>query len=210
MNRRDTDWKSLCKLQLENYKVTGGLDPSKWASARPLREVAEKLGVEEDFLQELADLGVVPHFRFRDELRFPLQVLSAWIGDNLVETVPGKFLPMYDVVPLELPVPERYKLPPELRGVRGITDATPMCQWPGIYFLTDADEVVYVGQAMNVAKRCGMHEEKEFSYAYAVPCHPEALTRAEKEYIRSLIPRYNRCPVANKARAEYERQLNDE
>ena len=25
MNRRDTDWKSLCKLQLENYQVTGGL-----------------------------------------------------------------------------------------------------------------------------------------------------------------------------------------
>jgi hypothetical protein len=61
----------------------------------------------------------------------------------------------------------------------------------GVYFLLDGNEVVYVGQAVNVYSRIGQHIDKRF-YRYAfVPCPVDALDILESLYIHLLRPRFN-------------------
>jgi hypothetical protein len=61
----------------------------------------------------------------------------------------------------------------------------------GVYFLVWNDEVVYVGQSVNVYSRITHHSAKEFDrYAY-IPCHEDALDRLESLYIHCFRPRLN-------------------
>jgi hypothetical protein len=61
----------------------------------------------------------------------------------------------------------------------------------GVYFLVWNDEVVYVGQSVNVYSRITHHSSKEFDkYAY-IPCHEDALDRLESLYIHCFRPRLN-------------------
>jgi hypothetical protein len=69
--------------------------------------------------------------------------------------------------------------------------ALPWNKVSGVYFLLDGDEVVYVGQAVNVYSRICQHAGKKFDrYAY-VPCPVEILDRLESLYIHCLRPRLN-------------------
>lgn len=61
----------------------------------------------------------------------------------------------------------------------------------GVYFLLDGDEVVYVGQAVNVFARIEGHREKRFDRFAFVPCAPEMLDKLESLYIHCLRPRLN-------------------
>jgi len=73
-----------------------------------------------------------------------------------------------------------------------IADASlPWAKVSGVYFLLDGDEVVYVGQAVDVYSRIGRHTEKRFDRYAFVPCHVDALDRLESLYIHCLRPRLN-------------------
>jgi len=61
----------------------------------------------------------------------------------------------------------------------------------GVYFLLDGNEVVYVGQAVNVYSRIGQHTDKQFNRYAFVPCPIDALDRLESLYIHCLRPRLN-------------------
>jgi predicted GIY-YIG superfamily endonuclease len=61
----------------------------------------------------------------------------------------------------------------------------------GVYFLLDGDEVVYVGQAVNVYSRIDHHRGKKFDRYAFVPCQPSMLDRLESLYIHFLKPRLN-------------------
>ena len=66
--------------------------------------------------------------------------------------------------------------------------------WPpdaGVYFLLDGEEVVYVGQAVNVHARISQHRDKSFSRYAFVPCPRECLDKLESLYIHCLRPRLN-------------------
>lgn len=66
----------------------------------------------------------------------------------------------------------------------------------GVYFLLDdADEVVYIGQAVNLVARIGTHcDEKRglFSRVIAVEVPKHRLFELETKYIRAYRPRLNR------------------
>ena len=61
----------------------------------------------------------------------------------------------------------------------------------GVYFLLDGDEIVYVGQAVNVYRRIPQHTEKRFDRYAFVPCDIDALNILESLYIHCLRPRLN-------------------
>lgn len=64
----------------------------------------------------------------------------------------------------------------------------------GVYFLCDAEAVVYVGQSVNIPARIRQHETdglKEFSAWAYVACPPHALNILETLYIVTLKPKYN-------------------
>lgn len=69
--------------------------------------------------------------------------------------------------------------------------ALPWAKASGVYFLLDGDEVVYVGQAVNVYSRIGQHTDKRFDRYAFVPCAAEGLDRLESLYIHCLRPRLN-------------------
>lgn len=69
--------------------------------------------------------------------------------------------------------------------------AKPWSNASGVYFLLDGNEVVYVGQSVNVYSRISQHKDKLFDrYAY-VPCRVESLDALESLYIHFLRPRLN-------------------
>ena len=69
--------------------------------------------------------------------------------------------------------------------------ALPWARSSGVYFLLDGDDVVYVGQSVNVYSRIGQHTDKRFDRYAFVPCHVDALDKLESLYIHCLRPRLN-------------------
>lgn len=81
---------------------------------------------------------------------------------------------------------DRALLPPE-EIVKG---AIPFTLSSGVYFLVDNEEIVYVGQSVNVYSRISQHVIKFDKYAF-VPCPVNLLDRLESFYIHFLRPRSN-------------------
>ena len=64
---------------------------------------------------------------------------------------------------------------------------------PGVYFLIEGDEIVYVGQSKNVLARMAGHADKRFSRVKMIPTSVEGLLSFETRMIEALQPRYNRA-----------------
>jgi len=66
----------------------------------------------------------------------------------------------------------------------------------GVYFLYRDGVVVYVGQAVDVRRRIGVHigeGVKVFDSVSFVPCAQSGLLALEKQYIERLQPEYNKA-----------------
>ena len=72
----------------------------------------------------------------------------------------------------------------------------------GIYFLIHRDEVVYVGQSVNVLARVMQHVRegiKKFDAVFYLDVSVAALSAVEYAFIQYLTPKYNGvCPRANR------------
>ena len=61
----------------------------------------------------------------------------------------------------------------------------------GVYFLIQGEEVIYVGQSVNIYSRIAQHPDKRFDRYAFVPCEVEVLDKLESLYIHTLKPRLN-------------------
>jgi len=64
----------------------------------------------------------------------------------------------------------------------------------GIYFLINSNEIVYIGQSINVAARIATHEnslDKQFTEFSFIECPREFLNELEAAYIMKFNPKYN-------------------
>ena len=61
----------------------------------------------------------------------------------------------------------------------------------GVYFLLDGNDVVYIGQSVNVYVRISSHVGKKFDRYAFIPCSVEDLDRLESLYIHLLRPKLN-------------------
>lgn len=65
----------------------------------------------------------------------------------------------------------------------------------GIYFLISGEEVVYIGQSLNVYARLrhhnGQRNKFEFDKFHYILCDANNLNELEKEYIHEFYPIYN-------------------
>ena len=67
----------------------------------------------------------------------------------------------------------------------------------GVYFLLDGEEVVYVGQSVNVYARVANHREsKRFATAICIPVPRDELDAVESAFIRRLRPRLNKSGLS--------------
>lgn len=61
----------------------------------------------------------------------------------------------------------------------------------GIYLLYKNNEVIYVGQSVNMDRRTREHGRSNYDFAQQLPCDKHDLNRFEKELIETLKPKYN-------------------
>jgi hypothetical protein len=78
-----------------------------------------------------------------------------------------------------------------LRAEEIAAAAQPWEKLSGVYFLLYGDEIVYVGQSVNVYSRIAQHARKLFDRYAVVPCHAGALDKLESLYIHLLRPKLN-------------------
>ena len=72
---------------------------------------------------------------------------------------------------------------------------------PGVYFLFDGEELVYIGKGWNCLLRVAEHtrkeSEKQFtSWGFVQIDDPEEYSRLERELIAAHAPKYNKTYVA--------------
>lgn len=69
----------------------------------------------------------------------------------------------------------------------------------GIYFLIDGEEIVYVGQSLDIFTRIQIHKAtgKVFDRYYYIECEESALNELEAEHIVKFAPKYNSKPPYN-------------
>ena len=78
-----------------------------------------------------------------------------------------------------------------LRANSIVEQSLPWGRESGVYFLIDNNEVVYVGQSVNIYARIAQHTDKRFTHYAVIPCQPESLNKLESLYIHLLTPRLN-------------------
>lgn len=71
-----------------------------------------------------------------------------------------------------------------------VATAIPWEQSSGVYFLIAGDQIVYVGQSVNVYSRIAQHTKIFDRYAY-IPCAVDVMDRLESLYIHCFRPPLN-------------------
>ena len=61
----------------------------------------------------------------------------------------------------------------------------------GVYFLIKSNEIVYIGQSINIASRITQHRDKDFDSVSYVACHKDELDILESLYILAYQPALN-------------------
>ena len=81
------------------------------------------------------------------------------------------------------------KVPKALAEIDVIVEI-PAVHPPGVYFLCQGNEVVYVGQSKTPSIRIAAHQvDKKFNRVFLIPTND--LDKVELEYIKKLRPKYN-------------------
>ncbi len=78
-----------------------------------------------------------------------------------------------------------------LREKEIVKSSLPWDSVSGVYFLVSKNEIIYVGQSVNVFSRISQHKDKKFDRYVFIPCAVDALDKLESLYIHYLQPRMN-------------------
>lgn len=100
---------------------------------------------------------------------------------------------------IRAPSPKTGEVPGALRSVGGLRRIELEEYEPGVYFLCNLGEVVYVGQSTSPKVRISTHlaeQVKVFDRAFIRHCRPDELDELESFFIHALEPAYN-CTMPN-------------
>lgn len=93
--------------------------------------------------------------------------------------------------------------PKSIKEIPGLARVAVNTKMSGIYFLVAGEEVVYVGQSVNVAGRVGSHtKDKDFDAAFAFDCPKGEMDDQERMWIDTLQPKYNQDAGVKRLRRE--------
>ena len=86
------------------------------------------------------------------------------------------------------------KLPKALEEIEELVEV-PAMHPPGVYFLCQENQVVYVGQSINPSARIAQHQaDKQFNRVFMIPTNN--LDEVETMYIKKFKPKYNKAQNA--------------
>lgn len=153
-------------------------------------QVAEQAGLSVERLKELAGAYLCPHYRIDGgEPLFQSAEIRKWIAKTLLQRFDGESSLEIKIVS---PAPLAVDLPPDaLKHIKNLRQLQPDIE-PGIYFLCDEGDVVYVGQSKSPNVRVLTHKkDKKFTHVFFIPCPESELDILESKFIYSLMPRLN-------------------
>lgn len=163
-----------------------GYSDGQWPKFATAADIKKITGVDESKILKYAKDGLCPHVRLDGKFFFMKSHIIRWLRENLLQIHEGRSLePVPVLVNKVLPkdVPACLQL-----AARRLIEVQ---HTVGVYFLCDNDEVVYVGQSIDVGSRIRQHTDKEFSRAFCLPCPEEDLNRVEAAFIALFKPKYN-------------------
>ena len=164
----------------------------------PAAVIAEDVGLSVDRVTALADSGHWPHYRFDGGApMFKKSESKSWAARNLMQKFEGKAADFSFKVVIQAPQVIKTVPPTSIANVKGLTEITHVLYPPGVYFLVEKDEVVYVGQSINPMSRIGEHlrsKQGKFSRAYFIPVPQFMLDTVEGGFIKLLSPVLNGNP----------------
>jgi hypothetical protein len=156
--------------------------------------------VSEKTLLELAKSKIIPHYDIEDQIRFAITETKEWIEYNYVVRHPGQPIGegLVTVVNVVSPSINDLEVPLELRAISNFLIPTNVHSlenisvFSGVYFLCHEGKVVYVGQSRHIHRRMGQHSgSKTYDFGYFIRVPLSDLDFVEKEFIRTLKPKYN-------------------
>jgi len=139
-----------------------------------------------------AEHNWMPHYSYGAETQaFNFKEVTAWMRNNLYKHE-GKTLPINYVRLKHTPVAKNIitEPPEEIKNESDLIQV-PAGYPPGVYFLCQDKDIVYVGQTGNLGSRLAQHlQNKIFDKVYFIPT--ENCGQVEADYIRKLKPMYNK------------------
>ena len=150
-------------------------------------------GVSAERLIELAEAGYAPHYIVDNNgVFFKSREIKDWIFENLIQKKEGKIIGQIRVVCAAAKPTE--KPPLSIQNIEQLQQIPPHDYQPGVYFLCENDEVVYVGQSVAPSARVAAHRfqgKKSFDRAYLLPVPQSELNDVEARMIKLLEPKLN-------------------
>jgi hypothetical protein len=161
-------------------------------------DIASDTGLSVERVVSLADAGYWPHYRFDGgSPMFRKAESKAWAAKNLMQRVIGRDADFSFKVIIQATQTITTLPPASISGVKGLTELTHALYPPGVYFLVDGDDVVYVGQSVNPMSRIGEHlrtKNGKFDRVYFIPVPQFMLDAVEGGFIKLLSPKLNGNP----------------
>ena len=164
------------------------------ASLKTADEICQGIGISAERLIQLADSGYAPHWRIDGGAPlFRLGEVKEWLSKNVLERVNGKPLPQPFIVSVSKDRISDYRhVPEQLKQIPGLVDITNETRRSGIYFLCEDNELLYIGQSVNVASRISTHHHSgKFNRVIFMAWPPDDLDNVEGALIRTLRPPLN-------------------
>ena len=123
---------------------------------------------------------------------FKRREILNWIKENLSQHSEGKKLPL-NIYVYSTTLPENTPVPRELASVEGLAEFTNANFPPCIYFLVKEENIMYVGQSINLPARLVQHQNnKDYDRVFYLPVPQSDLNRVERDFIKTLDPPLNR------------------
>jgi len=149
-------------------------------------------------LRNWSETGYAPHYTFDGKgPYFKRSEIRAWVKDNLIQFNAGMPIPrVLNVLSPHAVANGNPEIPFALASMQNLCCVAITAGCPGIYFLCDGPDVVYVGQSVMVVGRIATHiaeGKKKFDLhrVFYIPCPPENLLAVESMFIQQLKPKYN-------------------
>lgn len=174
--------------------ISGAVEATSLTSLKTAQEVAAQVRLSAGRILELAEAMLLPHFRIDGgEPLFSIQSLKRYVRQYLTTTYSGAPLPL-NLRPVVL-TPVTRNTPIALAAVQDrLFECPAMDIPPCVYFLVEADVVVYVGQSRSLASRLIQHNQagKQWERVLFIPAPESELLRIEAQWISALQPPLNR------------------
>ena len=178
---------------METKNLPTGLVTAEELSERLARY---KIDLSPGRLRELVRSGHLPCIHVEEQLFFQTAAVKDWVNRNMLVRQKGCDFPKELKVIKMDPIPNNKSVPKVLLYLKDALHEVPnLSPYCGVYFLIQDDEVIYVGQSVNVPSQIFQHKlDKAFNRVLYLPVPESDLGTVERAFIKALEPRLNLEP----------------